>query len=166
MSSPQIPAPAAEPLGRRIPPPVWRIVNRIMRTVLRLPFPTPLSKRLMLVDLTGRKTGRRYRQPVSYVQYRDTLLTPGGGNWKRNLQPGQPVQLRINGHNQTATPEIITDPDHAADLLSVMIAANPTITRFSGIGLDADGRANRQQLDQAIQHGFTIICWHPDPPQP
>lgn len=52
-----------------------------MRAVLGLPFPTPLGKRLMLVDITGRKTGRHYRQPVSYVRHGDVLLTPGGGKW-------------------------------------------------------------------------------------
>ena len=40
---------------------------------------TPLGKRLMLVYLTGRKSGRHYRQPISYVREGETLLTPGGG---------------------------------------------------------------------------------------
>jgi hypothetical protein len=35
-----------------------RVVN-----VLGLPVATPLGKRLMLVFLTGRKTGKQYRQP-------------------------------------------------------------------------------------------------------
>jgi hypothetical protein len=38
------------------------------RMLLGLPFPTPLGRRLMLVHHTGRKTGKHYRQPVSYVQ--------------------------------------------------------------------------------------------------
>lgn len=161
MTSPQPqPASSAQPLGRRIPTPAWRMINRFMRTVLRVPFPTPLGKRLMLVNLTGRKTGRHYRQPVSYVRHNGTLLTPGGGNWKRNLVPGRPVLLHINGHDQTAIPEIVTDPDAAADLLAAMIAANPTVTRFSGIGLGADGHPDHRRLDQALQHGFAIICWH------
>lgn len=164
MASTPTPTPPAQPLGRRIPPPVWRIVNSFMRAVLSLPFPSPLGKRLMLVNLTGRKTGRHYCQPVSYVRHDHVLLTPGGGNWKRNLNPSQPVRLHINGRDQTATPEIVTDPDTAADLLAIMIAANPTVTRFSGIGLDADGRPDRHRLDQALQHGFAIVRWHLDQP--
>ena len=57
--------------------------NVPMRAVLALPFKTPLSKRLMLVFHTGRKTGRSYRQPVSYVHDADTLLTAGGGRRTR-----------------------------------------------------------------------------------
>jgi len=166
MPSLQSLAPPAQPPGRRIPPPVWRIVNGFMRALLGLRLPTPLGKRLMLVDLTGRKTGRRYRQPVSYVRHGQVLLTPGGGNWKRNLKPGQPVRLHINGRDQTAIPEIVIDPDAAADLLAVMIAANPAVTRFSGIGLDTDGRPDRQRVDQALEHGFAIIRWCLNQPPP
>lgn len=160
MPSPATPTPPGRPLGRRIPPPIWRLVNRFMRAVLGLPSPTPLGKRLMLVSLTGRRTGRHWRQPVSYVRHRGVLLTPGGGAWKLNLSPGEPVRLHLDGKDQMASPELVTDPDSAADLLAVMIAANPAVTRFSGIGLDADGRPDRKRLDQALQHGFAVVIWH------
>jgi hypothetical protein len=71
------------PLSRRVQAKVMRVINIPMRRVLGLPIATPLSGRLMLVYLTGRRTGRSYRQPVSYVRQGQTLLTPGGGNWKR-----------------------------------------------------------------------------------
>jgi hypothetical protein len=70
-----------------------RLVNVPMRRILALPFSTPLSKRLMLLHLTGRRSGRSYRQPVSYVKDGDSLLTPGGGNWKLNLDPGRPERI-------------------------------------------------------------------------
>jgi hypothetical protein len=54
------------------------MVNHFTRPLLSLPFRTPISKRLMLVEFAGRKSGRVYKQPVSYVRDGDTLLTPGG----------------------------------------------------------------------------------------
>src|SRR5262245_37306105 len=72
----------------RVMPVVFRVVNVPMRLVLGLPISTPLGKRLMLVYLAGRKTGRHYRQPISYVHDGQTLLTPGGGRWKLNLVEG------------------------------------------------------------------------------
>ena len=74
------------------------VLNVPIRLLLRLPFATPLSRQLMLLSFTGRKTGKRYRQPVSYVPDGDTLLTPGGGKWKLNLQEDQPIVLRLRGH--------------------------------------------------------------------
>ena len=87
-----------------------RAVNVPMRIVLGLPFATPLSGRLMLLSFRGRRTGKVYRQPVSYVrQGATTLLTPGGGRWKLNLSDGQPVRIRLRGRDVTARPELVGD---------------------------------------------------------
>jgi hypothetical protein len=79
------------PRSRRIQARLMRVINVPMPRLLGLPFPTPPGSRLMLMCLTGRRTGRHYRQPVSYVRHEDTLLTSGGGNWKLNLAEDQPV---------------------------------------------------------------------------
>jgi hypothetical protein len=42
--------------------------------IVRTLAPRLLGKRLMLVYLTGRKSGRQYRQPISYIQDGETLL--------------------------------------------------------------------------------------------
>jgi hypothetical protein len=85
-----------DPAGRmRRQATLMRIVNAPMRKILGLPFRTPFAGRLMLVTLTGRRTGKIYHQPVSYVRDADTLLTPGGGKWKLNLQPGKPETIPI-----------------------------------------------------------------------
>jgi hypothetical protein len=107
-----------------------RVLNLPMRALLQLPFTTPLSGRLMLISYIGRKTGKAYRQPVSYAQQDDTLLTPGGGNWKWNLRDGQPVRIRLRGRDVLAQPELIKDPDEIERLLAVMAAANPTVSAF------------------------------------
>src|SRR6266498_458686 len=99
------------PLRRRIQARVMGVLNVPMRVLLRLPFPTPLNRRLMLVSFTGRKTGKAYQQPVSYVQLGDTLLTPGGGNWKLNLREDESLRIRLRGRDVLARPELIRDPD-------------------------------------------------------
>jgi len=67
---------------------IMRAVNVPMRTVLGLPFATPLSGNLMLISYTG-NSGKAYRQPVSYVRDGHVLLTPGGGRWTLNLAGGR-----------------------------------------------------------------------------
>jgi deazaflavin-dependent oxidoreductase (nitroreductase family) len=150
------------PLGRRVQAQVFRTVNVPMRGVLGLPFPTPLGRRLMLLFLTGRKTGKKYRQPVSYVRDGDTLLTPGGGNWKLNLVAGQPVRVRIGGKDRLATPEIIREPDDVEPLLEKMAKANPMTERFVRIPRDAQGRFDRAGLETAVRYGFAIVRWRLD----
>lgn len=147
------------PLGRRIQARVMRVVNVPMRVLLRLPFRTPLSGRLMLVSYTGRKTGKAYEQPVSYVQQGDTLLSPGGGAWKWNLRDGQPVRIRLGGRARLARPELIADPNEIGRLLEVMMAANPGVRAFVGIPNGPDGRLDRERLETAVHYGFRIVRW-------
>jgi deazaflavin-dependent oxidoreductase (nitroreductase family) len=138
-----------------------RIVNVPMRAVLGLPFPTPLGSRLMLVHLTGRRSGRHYRQPVSYVQHDDALLTPGGGNWKLNLVDGQPVHIRLRGRDITAQPELVRDVDQIEALLGILVARNPRSASFIRIPHNAAGHLDHDALDNAARHGFRIVRWHP-----
>jgi hypothetical protein len=156
---------ARPPLSRRLlmraMPVVFRAVNVPMRFLLRLPIATPLGKRLMLVYLTGRKTGRQYRQPVSYVRDGEILLTPGGGRWKLNLIEGQPTHVRLNGRDISLRPELVRDPAEVDRLIGVMSATNAMVGRFIPIPKGADGHYDLARLELAIRHGFRIVRWSP-----
>jgi deazaflavin-dependent oxidoreductase (nitroreductase family) len=138
---------------------IFRVVNVPMRGLLSLPFATPISRRLMLVHYTGRKSGKAYRQPVSYVEDGDTLLTPGGGNWKLNLSEDQPVRIHLNGRNVEARPELIRDPPEVEQLLNKMMAVNPRMTSFIPF-IGSDKRIDHEKLKAAVEHGFCIVRWH------
>jgi hypothetical protein len=157
-----MPESSSPPLSRRVQAKVMGIVNIPMRRILKLPFPTPVGKRLMLIYLTGRRTAKQYRQPVSYVRDGTVLLTPGGGKWKLNLREDQDVRIRLNGRDVYARPEIIRDPKVIEPLLEKMIAASPMVNRFVGIPCTPDGRLDPDQLALAVNYGFAIVRWHLD----
>jgi F420H(2)-dependent quinone reductase len=158
------PGKTRRPLRRRLQARVMRVVNVPMRVVLGLPVATPLSRRLMLITFTGRKSGKTYRQPLSYVEHDGILLTPGGGKWKLNLPPGEPVRMRLRGRDALARPEFIADPDQVERLLAVMTTANPRVRSFVGIPQDADGHLDPDRLQAALRYGFRVVRWHLDPP--
>ncbi len=162
MSTAQSSPGSRRPLGRRIQRRFFRVVNIGMRRILGLPFRTPMSGRLMLLHLTGRRTGRLHLQPVSYVRDGETLLTPGGGNWKLNLVEGQPVPVQLEGRARTLRPEMVRDADTIERLLGVMTRSNPMVSRFVGMRRGPDGRLDRAALERAMAHGFVIVRWHPE----
>jgi hypothetical protein len=139
---------------------IMRAINVPMRAVLGLPFPTPLSANLMLISYTGRKTGKAYRQPVSYVRDGSTLLTPGGGRWTLNLGGGRPVRIRLRGRDVAARAELVSGAAEVERLLGVIAAGNPGAARFIPIPRRPDGRLEPEALDAALRHGFTIVRWH------
>ena len=135
--------PTKRPAGRRMQATVFRIVNVPMRAMLGLPIPTPLGGRLMLLYLTGRKTGKRYRQPVSYVR------------------DGEPVRIRLRGRDLAFRPYLVGDPDEVERLLGVMAAASPSVNRFVRISRAPDGHLDRSALANAVRYGFRIVRWRP-----
>jgi F420H(2)-dependent quinone reductase len=145
---------------------IMRAANVPMRAILSLPFPTPLSRNLMLLHYTGRKTGNAYRQPVSYARDGSdlsegtVLLTPGGGKWTLSLAGGRPVRLRLRGREVPARPELITDAGEVDRLFGVIARENPQAARFVPIPRGADGHFDPQALDVALRHGFCIVRWH------
>lgn len=149
------------PLSRRLQARFFRVVNVPMRVILGLPVATPLGSSLMLAFVIGRKSGKTYRQPVSYVRDGDTLLTPGGGKWKLNLVPGTPVRLRIRGRDISATPELVSDIDEIGSLLQTLAAGNPAAARFVGVQRGPDGSFDRNGVERAVRYGFRIVRWHP-----
>lgn len=140
---------------------LMRVANVPMRRLLQLPFQTPLSRRLMLLTFTGRKTGRVYHQPVSYVPDGDTLLTPAGGRWKLNLREGAPIRVRLRGREVLARPHFIRDVDEVERLLHTITAANPRAASFIPV-IGRDGQIDRGKLQTAVDYGFAIIRWHID----
>jgi deazaflavin-dependent oxidoreductase (nitroreductase family) len=138
---------------------LMRLINVPMRMALRLPFPTPLNKQLMLLAFTGRKSGRAYKQPVSYIPDDGTLLTPGGGKWKLNLREDTSITVWLRGHKVMARPEFVRDADEVERLLKKMAAANPRVASFVPV-IESDGEVDQDKLENAIHHGFCVIRWH------
>ncbi len=142
---------------------VMGALNVLPKFVLRLPFQTPMSRRLILLSYNGRKTGRSYTIPVSYVEQGDALLIPGGGAWKKNLENGMAVRIWFRGRELSANPEIIKDFDEVEELVAFMMAANPAVSRFIGVPKQPDGRPDREKLEQAVLGGFALVRLHLDP---
>jgi deazaflavin-dependent oxidoreductase (nitroreductase family) len=130
-----------------------------MRRILALPFATPLSEALMLISLTGRRTGKVYRQPVSYVEDGAVLLTPGGGNWKLNLREDQAIPVHLRGRTVRLQPEFVRDADEVEGLVRKMIAVNPRAAGFMPF-VGPGGEIDHARVETALEHGFAIIRWH------
>lgn len=81
-----------------------RILNTVLIPLLRSPGHRLVSKTVMLITFTGRKTGQQYSFPVGYKREENTItiFTRKDRKWWRNLQDGAEVSLRIRGKNLTA----------------------------------------------------------------
>ena len=136
-----------------------RYSSPLVRFVLAHRAPRLMMDRLMLVAYTGRKTGRSYVKPVSYVRDGRDLLIPGGGPWWRNVE-NRPLAVRLEGSWWTATAEVIKDMPAMSALLSRMLALNPALSVFTGIRRGADGRPDARSLQRAHSRGLVVLRVH------
>ena len=133
-----------------------RFFSPFARFVLATPLHRIMSSRLMLLRFTGRKTGRSYTTPVSYVLDGNSLLVPAGGAWWRNLEAGPRTSVRLRGAWRSVTSEVVREPA-LADLLLGMIQKNPAIGVFRGIRLRSDCRLDASALERERRRGFVVV---------
>ncbi len=71
--------------------------NDFMAWILRSPFHGMLSNGMMLITVTGRKTGKTYTTPVGYYVEGEYLwvITSRERKWWKNLQGGSQVNLLL-----------------------------------------------------------------------
>ncbi|MBV9516452.1 MAG: hypothetical protein JO280_20745 [Mycobacteriaceae bacterium] len=98
------------------PDAILRVVNPLMRGLLRTPLGGGMREQLMVVSFKGRKTGRQYSVPVSAHRIDDQLYALVGAPWKRNFRDGASAEVLHNGTTRTMRGELIEDQSVVADL--------------------------------------------------
>lgn len=88
------------------------VANRFVRTILRSPFHWLLSRWVMLIAVTGRRTGRTYSTPVQYIRRDGTLyaVSRRERTWWRNVRGGAPATVRLRGQELQATGDVLDGP--------------------------------------------------------
>lgn len=147
--------------------PTMRRVNRfnkVARRILRSPLHRVLSKRLMLISVTGRKTGKIYTTPVAYAQDGDHLLIAAGGRWRENLSARPQVTVVLRGRPSSYRASVVrSDQDYQGRLVQ-MATLNPAWARYSGVELDANGQPTSAAIAQARARGLMLVTLAPMQP--
>ena len=142
---------------------VRTILNPIVKIILRSPLHRVMSRRLMLITFPGRRSGKHYTTPISYVQQGHTLLLGVGGPWWKNLRGGVPVQVRLHGKTYAGHAEAWADEAAMTRVYRTILAQNPTQARFMGVAATSDGQPASHDIQQALQRGAAVVELHLTP---
>ncbi|TPG34176.1 hypothetical protein [Mycolicibacterium hodleri] len=91
-----------------------RVVNPALRTALRIPGLGSALKDFMVVEYTGRKSGRRFSVPVSAHHLDGDLYVILEAGWKHNFADGAPADVWFGGKKTPMQGQLIKDPATAA----------------------------------------------------
>lgn len=113
--------------------------NGFMSWILRSPLHGMLSNGMMLITVTGRKTGKKYTTPVEYYRDGNTLwvISSRDRTWWRNIQGGAEVGLVLKQKPVTAFAETMLDEAEVEAQLQEYVQRMPMSARALGL-LDKD----------------------------
>lgn len=115
---------------RRVPAPVHYlftyVVNPTLKALLRSRFHGWVSKHLILLTFTGRKSGKQFTTPVAYDREGDTLYVATDSPWWKNLRGGAPVTVVLEGQERRGYAQAFADPERFARMLQRSIDENGT----------------------------------------
>lgn len=127
-------------------------VNNAMKFVLRSPVHGMVSKSILLITFTGRKSGKTYTTPVSYSQDCDQIYIFTHANWWKNLRDGAPVTLCLQGQEISARAEaVVEDKGAIAAGLTAHLRKVPSDAKYYAVTLDDHGDPNPEEVEQAVQ---------------
>ena len=123
-----------------------------MKSVLRSPLHGLVSKTVLLITFTGRKSGKTYTTPVDYSQDGDQVTIFTHANWWKNLRHGAPVTLRIRGRELQGLAEpVAEDKGAVAAGLSQHLRKVPSDARYYGVTFDEHKNPRAEEVEKAAQ---------------
>lgn len=121
---------ATEVTDRRPPPPVARVLDPVMRSLVRSPVGRFIGT-FAVLEFEGRRSHRRYRVVVAWHELDEQLLvfTPAG--WRANFAGGAPAAVRHRGRRRSLTGTLDRDPATVAAAISRLLAAGTATRAFA-----------------------------------
>lgn len=115
--------------------------NPLVIWLLRSPLHVAISQGVMLVSVTGRKSGKPIAVPTNYLRDGNTLwvISWRARTWWRNLRGGARVQLLLAGKRREGHGQVIEEETAVAQRLLAYYRNAPKAAKYMGIGLDAAG---------------------------
>jgi deazaflavin-dependent oxidoreductase (nitroreductase family) len=140
--------PAVE--SRTPPRALLRMVNPVVKAILRSPLHRLLGKHLLVLTVTGRKSGRTYSVPVGRYDAGDGgLLLSAGGAWRHNLRGGADVRVTLDGRERPAYAILVEDPDEAArEFKALLDRVGP---RALGLRVHVDRAPTAAEVGEALR---------------
>jgi deazaflavin-dependent oxidoreductase (nitroreductase family) len=135
-----------------------RVLRRLKPLVVALlasPLHGALSRDILLLRWTGRKTGKGYTLPISYVELNGRLYLctrPEGSGWWRNVRAAREVEIRLRGETMTATATVLEpEASEALDGLRAFLTRNPGTGRLLyHVATDDRGKPREDDLEREV----------------
>jgi len=134
-----------------IPLSIVRLLNPIVAALLRSPLHGLMSKDIMLITFTGRKTGRTYTTPVTYVRDGSRVKLFTQTPWWRNCRDGAGVTLLLEGAERRGKSEAFDqDRPRMTEALTDLLRRVPRDAGYYDVKIGPGGEPDTADIERAI----------------
>ena len=108
--------------------------NPIMVWLLKSPLHGVISKSVMLITVTGRKSGKQISTPANYLRDANMLwvISWRDRKWWRNLRGGAKAQVLLAGQTAEGQGQVIEEQKAVAQSLFEYYSKVPQVADWSG----------------------------------
>lgn len=116
-------------------------IDPVMAWLLKSPFHSLVSKNMLLITVTGRKSGKLITTPTAYQREGNTLwiISDRTSKWWRNLRGGANATVLLGGKSLQGRGSVIDDEHAVAQRLFDNLKVDPQRARFAQVKIDEDG---------------------------
>ena len=134
---------------------LYRVINPVVKKILRSSLHGVLSQNTLLLEFTGRKSGRKLSTPVSYHSSDGIAhcFTRKSFVWWKNLNSGEAVYVTIKGERHLVNPEVEAENSEIkGQALRHFLRAVPRDAPHSGVSLDTNGDPSVDDIQRVVSN--------------
>jgi hypothetical protein len=133
--------------------------NKWIGWILKSPLHHLVSRNMVLLSYTGRRSGKTYETPVNYVRLGNCLLITSQRQrtWWRNFMDGVPLRVWMDGKAINAHASVLIDPADVALNLGLYLAATPKLAKYYQVRLEPHGQLNTSDIDNAAKSRLIVL---------
>ena len=145
----------------KLPESLIRMMNPVIGWTLKSPLHPVLSSSVLLLQFTGRRTGRAFETPLRYVRIDERIrcFSSQETQWWRNLGENRKARVILAGRRIDVSTQVIigaTEKEAVTDALRSYINIYPQDAAYHNIKLDKDGVPNESDVEQAVANGIMV----------
>jgi deazaflavin-dependent oxidoreductase (nitroreductase family) len=145
--------------------------NPLVIGLLRSPLHVVLGGGLMLLTITGRRSGRRYTIPVGYQRDGDVLRVlvskARRKQWWRNFRVPAPVEVELHGERLQGTARVVDATSQPfRDVVAATLQRLPMLGAQLGIAVERGRGLSDQQLEVVSREAALVEITLATPPAP
>lgn len=145
----------------RPPAAMVRFFNRVLLAAVHTPLRGPVTRTVLVLRFSGRKTGHRYHIPVTAHRTEGALMVLTSAPWRVNFRGGRDADVTLDGRTTPMRGVLVEHARTVAETYERRIEelGLPQARRQLGIRITVSRAPTLDELTDAVRREHLSIIW-------